>query len=250
MILNRLLNVPKDHVEAYFYGNPESMASKILLVKREHRLPEYRRYLTETHEFGNVWHGLSGQYQGQHISIIAAGVGPSLVGDAAYALDRPGAVCLYSGTCGGLAEGLEIGDYFVAEQAICGDGYSFHLGHAPLSGVSGNPGLVDSLIDLLGSKVERFSSGTSFTTSSVVREADLDFWNVVDQQSQVIEMGAAAFYAAAAATGKRAAAFFWVTDLPCRGKSFFDPLTPEELGTKQTRYDRSVELDLELLARL
>jgi purine-nucleoside phosphorylase len=244
------MNVPKDLVEAYFYGNPESIASRILFIKREHRLPEYRHYLAQTREFGNVWHGLSGRYQGQQISIIATGIGPSLVGDAVYALDRPGAVCFYAGTCGGLAESLEIGDYFVADQAICGDGYSFHLGHAPLSRVSGDPGLVDSLIDLLGFKLERISSGISFTTSSVVREADLHFWDVVDEQSRVIEMGAAAFYAAAAATGKRAAAFFWVTDLPCRGKSFFDPLTPEELGTKQIRYDRSVELDLELLARI
>jgi uridine phosphorylase len=244
------MNVSRDEIEAYYCGNPKSIASKILFIKRERRLPEYRCYLTEVHDFGNVWHGISGRYEGQNISVIATGVGPSLVGDAVYALDRPGAVCLYSGTCGGLAPGLEIGDYFVASRAVCADGFSFHLGHAPLSGVSGNPGLVDSLTDLIDSRVEQVCSGTSFTTSSVVREADPDFWSVVDEQCQIIEMGAAAGYAAAAATGKRAAAYFWVTDLPCRGKSFFDPLTPEEVETKQTRYDRSVKLDLELLARL
>ncbi len=49
-------------------------------------------------------------------------------------------------------------------------------------------------------------------------------------------MGAAAFYAAALAGGKRAAAYFWVTDLPTRGKSFFDPLPPAEMRTKEERY--------------
>jgi purine-nucleoside phosphorylase len=63
-------------------------------------------------------------------------------------------------------------------------------------------------------------------------------------------MAAAAFYAAASATGKKAAAYFWVTDLPTRGKRFFDVLTPEEMRTKQDRYDRSATLDLELLSSL
>jgi purine-nucleoside phosphorylase len=63
-------------------------------------------------------------------------------------------------------------------------------------------------------------------------------------------MGAAAFYAAARATGKRAAAYFWVTDLPISGKSFFDPLTRDDIRTKQDRYDRTISLDIELLAGL
>ena len=244
------MNVPRRQLEAYFFGSPEFIAAKILLIKRESRLPEYKQHLTGLHEFGSVWQGITGSFRGEQVSVVSTGVGPSLVGDAVYALDRPNAVCLYSGTCGGLGEGLEIGDYFVAADAVCGDGYSYHLGHAPLSTVSGNPDLVNSLTDLLVPLVERVSIGTSFTTSSVVREADLDFWDIVDKQCRVIEMGAAAFYAAARASDKRAVAYFWVTDLPHGGKSFFDPPTPEVLRTKQDRYDRAVSLDLELLARI
>jgi len=244
------MNASRSQVEAYFYGNPKFIGAKILFIKREKRLAEYKQYLTDVYEFGNVWHGITGSLCGERVSVIVTGIGPSLVGDAVYALDRPDSTCLYSGTCGGLAEDLEIGDYFVADQAVCGDGYSFHLGYAPLSIVSGNPDLLNSLTTLLVPKVDRVHKGTVFTTSSVVREADPDFWNTVGKQCRAIDMGAAALYAAAQATDKRAAAYFWVTDLPFRGKSFFEPLAPEGIRTKQDRYNRTVALDIELLARL
>jgi purine-nucleoside phosphorylase len=242
--------VSRNQVETYFFGNPKFIGAKILFIKREKRLAEYKQRLTDVTEFGNVWHGITGSFYGEQISIVVAGIGPSLVGDAVYALNRPNSTCLYSGTCGGLAEGLEIGDYFVADQAICGDGYTFHLGYSPLSVVSGDPESLESLRLSLASKVARLDNGVTFTTSSVVHEADPDFWNIVDKQCQAIDMAAAAFYAAARATDKRAAAYFWVTDLPFRGKSFFDPPTPEDIRIRQDRYNRTVSLDVELLARL
>jgi purine-nucleoside phosphorylase len=244
------MKVSRKSVETYFFGNPKSIGSKILFIKREQRLMEYKRYLTDLHQFGNVWRGITGSLYGERISIIATGIGPSLVGDAAYALHRPGSTCLYSGTCGGLAKGLQIGDYLVAVQAVCGDGFTLHLGHSPLSVVSGDPELLKTLKLLLASKVDRLDQGVTFTTSSVVREVEPDFWNSVDKQCRAIEMGAAAFYAAARGTDKRAAAYFWVTDLPRGGKSFFDSLSQEDIRTKQDRYDRAVSLDIELLARL
>lgn len=239
-----------DRVEAYFYGDPKSVGERILFIKRQQRMAEYRAHLTNVQAFGNVWRGITGSFGGEQISVVVTGVGPSQVGDAVYALNRPGAACLYSGTCGGLAEGLAIGDCVVADRAICGDGYSLHLGHSPFSGVAGDPELLESLKRHLASRVERVESGLTFTTSSVVREADPDFWNSVTERCRAIEMGAAAFYAAAQATGKRAAAYFWVTDLPRKGKSFFDPPNTEDIRTRQARYDRVVSLDLELLTRL
>lgn len=244
------MNVSRNQVENFYFGNPKSIASKILFIKREKRLAEYKQYLTDLHEFGNVWHGITGSFHGEQMSIVVAGIGPSLVGDAVYALNRPNSTCLYSGTCSGLAESLEIGDYFVADQAVCGGGYTFHLGHSALSMVPGDPELLKSLKRSLASRVDRLDNGVSFTTSTVVREADPDFWNTVDKQCRAIEMGAAAFYAAARATGKRAAAYFWMTDLPVRGKSFFDPPTSEDIRTRQDRYNRAVSLDMELLTRL
>ena len=242
------MNVSRDQVERYYFGNPESIGSRILFIKRESRLREYRQRLNGIHEFGNVWHGLTGSFQGELITIVATGIGPSLVGDAVYALHRPDSVCLYSGTCGGLDPNLEIGDYFVADRAVCGEGYTLALGHKPLSTVSGDQETLNSLKLCLSE--DHIHSGTSFTTSSVVRESDPDFWHRVGPECRVIEMGAAAFYAAARASGKRATAYFWVTDLPFGGKSFFDRLPKKDLEAQQARYRRSVSLDLGIVAQL
>jgi len=247
---NHNVDKPKKMIEDYFFGNPTFIAEKILFVKRDTRLAEYKEYLTDIKEFGHVWQGLTGTLRSEKVTIIAIGIGPSLVGDVVYALHRPDAICLYSGTCGGLYEGLEIGDYFIADQAVCGDGYTLYVGHSPLSVVSGDLASLRSLKSLLAAKVDRVDNGITFTTSSVVREVDDDFWKIVDKQCRIIEMAAAAFYAAALATGKRAAAYFWVTDLPTRGKSFFEPLAPEDIRIKQERYNRTVSLDLELLSCL
>ena len=240
----------RSQVEAYFFGSPRGIGEKILFIKRDGRLAEYAAHLADLETFGHVWRGVTGKLHGELVSVIATGVGPGLIGDVVYALDRPGAMCLYSGTCGGLHEGLDIGDYFLAEEAVCGDGYSLHFGYATFSTTHGDPGALQALKVALARVVERFDSGVTFTTSSVVCESDADFWRTVDGRCKIIEMGAAAFYAAALASSKRAAAYFWVTDLPTRGKSYFDPLPPADVESKEERYKRAVSLDLTLLAGL
>ena len=244
------MGVSKCQRESYFYGNPKLIAAKILFIKRDARLEEYKQHLVDVLKFGNVWHGITGLVHGEKITVIATGIGPSMVGDAVYALNKPDAICLYSGTCGGLHQDLEIGDYFVADRAICGDGYTLHFGHPPLTELSGDLKLLEPLRTNLDKRVSRVDYGTAFTTSSVVRETDTGFWRIVSERCRIIEMASAAFYAAASATGKRAAAYYWVSDLPTRGKSFFDTLPPEVIRTKQNRYDRSVTLDLELLSSM
>lgn len=244
------MNVLRERLEAYFFGDPPSMGRKILFIKRANRLAEYKQYLSRVHEFGHVWQGITGFLDDEMVSIIVTGIGPGAIGDAVCALNRQDAICLYSGTCGGLTENLTIGDYFVAEQAICGDGFSFHLGHPPLSLVSGSNELVNAVKALLSARVEHVASGLAFTTSTIVREFTLDFWMNVSIEAQAIEMAAAAFYAAAQATGKKAVAYFWVTDLPRREKSFLDTLTPQEVQIKQERYAQTVYLDIELLQHL
>jgi purine-nucleoside phosphorylase len=245
------MSISKPQIEAHFFGNPRSIADKILFIKRAARLEEYKPpHLVQVQEFGNVWQGITRLMRGERITVIAAGIGPSMIGDVVYALNRPDSVCLYSGTCGGLWPDLEIGSYFIADRAICGDGYSFYFRHLPLSEVAGDSSALETLKSIITASVKRVDCGTAFTTSSIVRESDSDFWGAVSDECQIIEIAAAPFYAAASAAGKRAAAYFWVTDLPTRGKSFFEPLTLEEIRTKQDRYNRSVTLDLELLSGL
>ncbi len=240
----------RSQVEAYFFASPRRIGAKILFIKRDERLAEYAAHLTDPELFGHVWCGVTGTLRGEFVSVIATGIGPSVIGDAVYALNRPGATCLYSGTCGGLHSGLAIGDTFVAEEAVCGDGYTLCFGHAPFSLTRGDPGVLGALKVALATAVARFDAGVTYTTASVVRETDPGFWHGVNPQCRAIEMGAAAFYAAALAGSQRAAAYFWVTDLPTRGKSFFDPLPPADVQIKTERYKQAVALDLALLASL
>lgn len=244
------MNKPKKIIEDYFFGSPASIAEKILFIKRDTRLGEYKAYLTDIKEFGHVWQGLTGKFQDEKVTIIATGIGPGLVGDAVYAVDKPGAICLYSGTCGGLGKNLEIGDYFLAAQAICADGYSRLFGQDIFTSVNADEKLYHSLRSSFNPLEIPFSVGLSFTTSSVVRENDLDFWEFVSPKCQAIEMGCASFYTAALHSQKRAAAYFWVTDLPTRGKSFFDAASAEDMKIKQTRYEQAVSIDMQVLSSI
>ena len=237
----------KSRVEAYFFGNPRAISERILFVKRYERLHEYKALLDDVQEFGNVWRGLTGRFRGVTVSIIVTGIGPSLVGDAMYAVNKPDAICVYSGTCGGLVQGLDIGNYFLADEAVCGDGFSLHFGRQPFSIVPGDHQIIDTISSQLAKSGYQCARGLSFTTSTVVREWDADFWTTVDSSCQIIEMGAAAFYAAALASGKRAAALFWVTDLPTGQKTFLDATTMHDRATKQQRYEAAVALDLNVL---
>ena len=248
--MKQKMNKPKGIIHEYHFGYPSPIADTVLFIKRDTRLDEYKRHLSDVVEFGKVWHGITGALSGTEVTIIVTGIGPSLVGDAVYALDKPGALCLYSGTCGGIDVDFQIGDYVLARQAICADGYSFLYGHNPLTHLEANSEALEALHSSLSTCVHAPKEGTVITTSSVVRENDSDFWELIGPSGQAIDMGCASFYAAALHSQKRAAAYFWVTDLPTRGKSFYDSFSTPELAMKQQRYAQTVSVDMQILANL
>ena len=94
--MRNFVDISKDRIEVYYFGDPSHIGYKIPFIKRASRLGEYQKYLRNVYEFGNVWQGISGNFHGEFITIVATGIGPSLVGDAVYALDRPGTICLFS----------------------------------------------------------------------------------------------------------------------------------------------------------
>lgn len=241
------MNRTNDVVEQYYFGKPERIAEKILFIKRENRLPEYQEYFTSCTIFGNVWRGVTGILRGEPVTIIAAGVGPGMIGDCVLALNRPGAVCLYSGTCGSLDEQIGIGDYVLAEHAVCGDGYSALLERAPLSVIAADEAIFSRMSSAFRACNVRSSPVTTFSTGSVVLENEASFWQRVGPECKAIEMGCAPFYAACMRSQKRSAAYFWVTDLPTLKKSFFDALPEEDLKRKQAAFERVVTTDLDLI---
>jgi purine-nucleoside phosphorylase len=244
------MSIQRKNIQDYFFGSPQFIGEKILFIRRASRLDEYKDYLQDIQKFGHVWHGISGILRGEKVSIIAAGIGASQVGDAIYALDKPGSLCLYSGTCGGLGNDVQIGDYFLAQQAVSGDGYGLSFEYEPFSIVKSHQPTFDRLKKSFEQLDIRHSWGTVFSTSSVVRECEPVFWDFVNPICQAIEMECAAFYVGAYHSRKYAASFFWVTDLPKRDKSFFDLLSTEEVAVKQERYEKMVSINLSILSSL
>ncbi len=244
------MNYRRSEIQEYFYGSPHRIAEKILVIHGTRRLNEYAQYLQDIECFGRVWQGISGIFRGENITIIAGGIGASQVGDAVYALDQPNAICIFSGTCGGIDQNIDIGDYFLATHAICGDGYGLLFGYQPFDAVSPHQPVLSRLQQAFHQLNISYKSGAVFSTGSVLRETEADFWKLVHPACKAIDMECAAFYLAARHSQKLAAAYFWVTDLPNDGKSFFDTLSVEEKARKQERYDGIIETNLHILSNI
>ena len=64
------MNISKRQIEAYFFGTPKFIADKILFIKRDARLEEYKQHLLNVHEFGNTWRGITGTLAGEKIQLL------------------------------------------------------------------------------------------------------------------------------------------------------------------------------------
>lgn len=236
-------------VESFCFGR-RVPGERILLIKRPERLVEYQALLERSEQFQGVWQGVTGVLGGCDVSVVATGIGPSNVGDCLRALGYDGRVCLYAGTCGALDPALEIGDYFVATRAVCGDGYSLSHGIEAFSHVEAHADTAARVAKFLGRNAGQAESGPTFTTATFMEELDPRFWRLVPRDCRTIEMGAAAAYAAARAGGVRAAAYFWITDRPRERLGFLAPLPPAQAEVTRRRFEEAPRLDLELLASL
>ena len=236
--------------QEYFLGKSVIPGEKILVIRRRSQLERYTSYLSDVNFFGNVWHGLSGIYRGETVIILAGGIGPSQVGDAVYALKKPHAITLFSGTCGSLTPELPIGDYLVVDEAIDGSGYGLSFGKAAFCREKSDRKIFSRLQKALNGLPLCSQSGNVFSTGSVVRETEEDFWLRVAEDNKAIEMECAAFLLASTRSQKKAGALLWVTDLPKHRKSFFDTLSNEDQAKKQTCYDNMVEVNLAVLSQL
>ncbi len=147
--------------EAYFFGSPRRIGAKILFIKRADRLAEYAR--TSPMWSCSVTSGMASP-----VSCTANRFGDRHRCRAqsdrrcGVRAQTPGATCLYSGTCGGLRDGLTVGDNFVAEQAVCGEGHTLHFGYAPFSLARGDPDALQAS-ERRSPRPARFHAGMTYT---------------------------------------------------------------------------------------
>jgi uridine phosphorylase len=237
-----------EEVSRYCFGiSSKQLGKAVLFIKRKDRLSEYISLLDDVTEFqGKIWSGVRGRLGNEYISIIVAGVSPSLIGDCVYALGKANLIAVYSGTCGGI--GLEIGDFIISEQCVGGDGFSQQLKHDFESTVKGNEKCSKLMFGCLKKEGFNVSLGKTYTTASFIAENDFLFQKKSALKNCIgIEMGAAAFYAACQRNGIAGGAYFWVTDLPFEGKSFYQELSANEMERKRKIYDKIPAIDLKVL---
>jgi len=184
-------------------------------------------------------------YQGQAISLVRSGIGAPQAGDMVLALGcTPCEMLVFAGSAGGLANGLNIGDLFVVEKSICGDGYSRYLEPEVLPGdrflQTTTPDQVLSEIlerralEVCQARSTHLDRGSVFSTDSILAQFFRLEALVDELECAAIEMETAAVFNAARLVGIRAAALLQISDLPRQGKSLFAGRTEAEMQRRRS----------------
>ncbi|MEO6867636.1 MAG: nucleoside phosphorylase [Gaiellales bacterium] len=116
------------------------------------------------------------------------------------------------GTCGGMDQGLEIGDLILCSGAVRDEGTSYH--YLP----DGEPAVPDAaltaqLADLLEEREEPYRHGDTWTTDAPYRETREEVLAHIDAGVPVVEMEAAALFAVGRARDAKVASLLVVSDV-------------------------------------
>jgi DeoD family purine-nucleoside phosphorylase len=150
---------------------------------------------------------------GEPLTIQSTGMGgPSAAIVVQELIDLGARVLLRTGTCGGLQDGLRLGDLVIATEAIAADGTSRALGAGER--VAGSPRLLSALRSATAASDRSYAahSGPVATTDVFYDSRGLEHaWRAAG--ALAVEMEAATLYALAAAREVQAAALLVVSDL-------------------------------------
>jgi purine-nucleoside phosphorylase len=181
--------------------------------------------------------GFTGNINGQRLSVINTGLGTLPVGDLVLWLKDMVRTVMLVGSVGTLSGELQIGDYFIPDTAIDGEGFThYHLQNPSQRFLTANQ---VRLTDNMRSKCGRFTvkRGTVYTIGSLYAEQDTMFLEFLKNQGvSALDMETSAFYTAAQKAGIDALAFHYVSDRPLE-KPFYEKLSNED----QLRLNYAVE---------
>ncbi len=190
------------------------VAERVLLPGDPHRALAVAQSLLEEPRMVNHARGLWGYTgmapDGEPLTVQSTGMGgPSAAIVIEELIDLGVAVLIRIGTCGAIAEGLELGQQVFAREVMAADGTSAALGAT--SPLRPDPGLSAALA-LAGAGPAMVVSTDLFYDP---REDEQRDW--VRAGGEVVEMEAAALLAVAARRGARAAVLLCVSDLLADG---------------------------------
>lgn len=185
------------------------------------------------------------EYQGQLVSLVRSGIGAPQTGDVILALG--GTSCeevVFTGSVGGLGNGIQIGDLVVVEKAFSGDGFSRYLdtevspSDCFLEPVEPDWDLTERIqtcaMETCRDRTIPLHRGAIFSTDSILAQFFRLDYLVNDLQCIGIEMETAAVFRAAKLLGIRAGALLQVSDVPQQSKSIYAGRTEEEMERRRS----------------
>ena len=193
-------------------------------------------------------------YRGQQFSLIRSGIGAPQTGDVVLALGcTPCDTLIFTGSVGGLAPGLQIGDLMVIEKSFCGDGFSRYLdaqvvpGDCFLQPAAPDPDLTGQIrkhaAETARNKSVPLHHGIVFSTDSIVAQFCRLEYFAQELGCIGIEMETAAVFRAAKLVGIKAGALLQVSDIPVTNKSLYS-------GRTRPDGERRVSIRRDVLARI
>jgi len=193
------------------------------------------------------------------VTVVRSGIGAPQTGDVVLALGLTRCTSLVlTGSVGGLQPSMRIGDLLLAEQALCGDGFTryLHPGMPPadrfLEPVPPDESLTEALgtaaAAACGSAGVPLHCGPVFTIDTILAQFSRLERLAGDHRCIGVEMETAAVFGAARLCGIRAAALLQVSDVLPLGKTLFAGRTArEDEERKRIRTETLARIVLEAL---
>ena len=224
---------PKRIIKRVFGVQPDQIAPTVLIAPAKHFVAEFINQIKEPQPFGTWFTGVSGHLEGGKFVTVLDNIryAPGMA-DCVYFLQFAGVRnIIFTGAIGGLADGMDIGDFVLARDCERGDGASGYFASL-FERACVCTELSERIRPFLQSvAVEegiQLFEGRIFTTDSLAAET-VDFLTALSVQKFLgIEMETSALYTVARVSGMDAVAAHIVSDLPLQGRSLFDDLTRKE----------------------
>ncbi len=235
-----------DHLIKRLFGiSPENIASTVILAPTRRIVAELVNQLQRPQVFGSWFTGVSGFLEPDVFVTVLDNIryAPGMA-DCVYFLQFAGVKNLiYSGSIGGLAKGMEIGDFILVKEAERGDGASGYF--SPIyDPAMADQEFLDQIRPILQTSANeerhQLFEGRIFTTDSLAAET-VEFLRALQTRGFLgIEMETSALYVVARCAGMRAVAAHVISDLPLEGKTLFDEFTDAEKERRASAYPHLV----------
>jgi len=178
-------------------------------------------------------------FAGSNLSLIRCGIGAPMAGNVVLALGCTACKNLiFAGSMAGLHANIHIGDLFVVERSICGDGFSRYLTSdmvptdcflqlaAPAKGLTEH--IRNQAANICHSQPTALHQGSVISLDCVLPEFFRLNYFLEELGCSGLEMETAAIFRAAHLVGIEAAALLIVSDTPLQNKSLYSGRTLEE----------------------